>query len=347
MDNLTNTMAPLVIDIAIAAIILLVACLRAKAGIYHCVMSVVVIIVALAIGIVGSKLLTPIVKDAVWNGFYKQEIEEKFDLQVQKALQGTTTFTESFKDSWNNFIDSFDIFKSEKLESLDSFKIEKDDIDYSDSQLVLKFRALTLVKAELTLEKLIHLGLFGVISAVFLLLLTMLKNLLEKVANFSAVGWVNHGLGFVLGLVEIIVILIVIVRGAELLGINFFRNISEGTVLLSWLIGGDIQGTINSLQTLTIDDLKNIEIEDLTTVDLNDAADQLKELIKGVDLEKAPEDVKELIDKIDINTITEDVQEIVDSIDVEGLSDKATDIVQNVKDNATQKATDAILDYIK
>ena len=344
MDNFTTTISPLVVDIAIAVIILLVACLRAKAGVYHCVMSVVVIILALAIGLVGSKLLTPVVKDAVWNGFYKEEVETKFDNQVQKALEGTVTFQDSFKESWNNFIDSFDIFGDNKAENL---KIDNDSVDYSDSQLVVKLRALTIVKAELTLEKLIHVGLFGVISAIFLLLLTLLKNLLEKIANFSIVGWVNHGLGFVLGLVEIIVILIVIIRGAGLFGINFFKDISEGTLILKWLVGGDIQSTIVNLQNLTIDDLKNIQIENLTTVDLNEAAQQLKELVKGIDLSQAPDELNQIIENIDVNSVSDEVKEILNTIDVEGLSDKAKEVVDTVKNSATEKAADAILNFIK
>jgi|GEM_PF-2838466 len=340
MDNLTTTISPLVIDIAIAAIILLVACLRAKAGIFHCVMSVVVIIVAIAIGLVLSKALTPIVKDNVWNGYYKEHIENKFDEEVSSAVEGTKTFDKSFKESWNLMIESFS--DSFGIEQASTLKITSDEIDYSDSQMVIKLRALTLVKAELMVEKFVHLILFGVISAASLLLLTMLKNLLEKIADFSIIGWANHGLGFVLGFVEIVVILILIIRGAGLLGIDFFSKLSEGTILLKWLVGGDIQNTLINLQNVTVDDIKNLTIEDFTTVDMEEVGNQLKELINSADLSMAPEEVNQLIDNIDPENVTQEVKEIFKSIDVDGLSEKALEIVDDAKEGATQKAIDTI-----
>lgn len=288
MDNLTTTISPLVIDLIIAVIILLVAALRAKAGIYHAVMSVVVIILALAIGMVASKLLTPAVSNYYWKT-YGPKVEEKFDKEVETALKGDNSIAQTFADAWNRIIDNFD---SEKLDSL---KIHQKNTDYSDSEMVQKLKAVTMLKAKLTVEKVSHLALFGVITAIALLVLTLIKNILGKVAELPVIGWVNHGGGFILGAVEAIVVLILVVRGATMLNIPFFQNLSEGTVLLKWLIGGDVQSAIHGIQNLTIEDLKNIKLEDLTTVDFSDVGRQVKEILKGLPLKQVVEGAENLI----------------------------------------------------
>ena len=277
MDNLTTTISPLVIDLIFLVFILLIAAIKAKAGLYDSVVSVVIIFVALAIGLVASKMLTQQVADYYWQS-YGPKVEAKFDKQVEQAQSGETSIAETFADAWNQIIKNFD---SEKL---NEFQIKVKEQDFSDAEIVQKLRALTLLKSKLVVENVVHLALFGVITAIALLALTLIKNVIGKVADFSVIGWVNHLGGFALGAIEAIVILIVIIRGAGLLHIDFFQNLSEGTVLLKWLIGGDVQSAISGIQSLTIEDLKNIKLEDLTTVDLRDVGSQVKELLKSVKL---------------------------------------------------------------
>lgn len=291
MENLTNTISPLVIDIIFAVIILLVAALKAKAGLYQTVMSVAVIIIALAIGLVCSKMLTPTVKDYAWKK-YSVTVADNFDSTVEAARSGEKSMSQAFQDSWNSIVKSFG---SEKANAI--FSIGQDDIDYSDEELVAKLKALTLMKSELLTERVVKVGLFGVITAIALFVLTIIKNILGKVAEFSIVGWANHLGGFVLGAVEAIVILIIVVRGANMLNIQIFNQLSEGTVLLKWLIGGDVQAAIQSLQNLTIEDVKNIKLEDLTTVDFDNLSDQVKELVNNVDVSDLTETSKDLVNE--------------------------------------------------
>lgn len=342
MEQLTTTISPLVIDLFIGAIILVVALLRAKAGIFQCVMAVVVIILSLALGIVGSQILTPIVKTAVWDHYYAEETARKFDEEAELAMKGQKSFEQSFKESWNDLIESFGTDK------VDVLLMDDSQVDYSDSQMVEKLRALTLLKAELMVTNLVHMVLFGLMSAIGFFVFTLLKNMLDKVANFSIVGWANHALGFALGLVEIIVILIVIFRGATLLNITFFSDIAEGTVLTKWLVGGDIQSSLTKLQSITFDDLRNIELDDLTTVDFDEVGSEVKDIIDSIDTEALPEEVQDVIDKVDTEQIKDDVEGIVDSIDTEGAKEKVDGVVDGVKNvvDKTKKAVDTTKDVV-
>ena len=311
MDNLTTTISPLVIDLIIAVIILLVACLKAKAGLYQSVMSIVVIILAVAIGLVGAKLLEKPVSDYAWSK-YSVTVEEKFDAEVEAALSGERSLSKVFQDSWNRLIQSFGV------EQLDGLMIkDTDDVDYQDNEMVAKLKILALSKSKLLCDKVCHLALFGIITAIALLVLTIIKNLLGKVADFSIIGWVNHGGGFVLGAIESIVIILVVVRGAGLLNIPTFRNLSEGTVLMKWFVGGDVQSTITKLQDITIEDIKNIKLEDLTTVDFDQVGEDLKDIIKNIDMTKVPEQITDAVDKIDkeeIKGVTDAVKDVVDGV---------------------------------
>ncbi|MDO5331527.1 MAG: hypothetical protein Q4E99_02500, partial [Bacillota bacterium] len=125
MDNLVNTVSPLAIDIIIAIIILLVACLKAKAGIYQSIMSVAVVVLALAIGFIGARWLKEPVSDYAWSK-YGPTVEEKFDEKVNAAVSGEKSLSQVFQDSWNKIIDSFDIDQLKILE------IQEDDVDYQN-----------------------------------------------------------------------------------------------------------------------------------------------------------------------------------------------------------------------
>ena len=162
----------------------------------------------------------------------------------------------------------------------------------------MKVKAVTLAKAKLLCDKVCEVGAFGIITAIALLVLTIIKNIIGKVAEFSVVGWANHLLGFALGAVEMIVILLVIVRGAGLINIHFFQDLSEGTVLLKWLVGGDVQAALQSLQSLTFEDIKNIKIEDLTTVDFKSVGEQVKELVENIDVSGALDTVQKTVEQI-------------------------------------------------
>lgn len=295
MDNLTTTISPLVIDVIIAILILLLAAIKAKAGIYQSVMAIVVIVIALAVGFVGAKLLEPSVSDYAWSK-YGPKVEAEFDTQVDAALGGTKSLDEVFQTSWNNLVDSF--AKAFNSDNLNSLRIKDTDIDYHDTEAVQKLKVLTLAKARLLCDKVCLVGLFGLCTALALLALTIIKNIIGEVADFSVIGWLNHGLGFVFGAVEMIVILLVIIRGAGMLGITFFQDLSEGTVLLTWLIGGDIENALQVLQNLTFEDIKNIKIEDLTTVDFESVGNQVEELLKTVDFSEVNKKVQEVVDVV-------------------------------------------------
>lgn len=294
MEELRNTLSPVVIDLIIAALILLVACLKAKAGIFQSVMSAVVVILAIAIGFVASKYLQEPVSNYAWQK-YGPIVEEKFDAEVEASVTGEESLGQVFRRSWNRIIESFD------LEFLEALEMKEDNPDFSTDEMIAKVKVITLTKAKLLCDRVCKVALFGIITAIALLVLTIIKNILDKVANFSIVGWANHLLGFVFGLVEMTVILLVIIRFAGMISITFFQELSEGTVLLKWLIGGDINATLHSIQNLSWDDLKNMDLklEDLTTVDFKSVGEQIKNIMKNINIPKElTETVKDVAGEI-------------------------------------------------
>ena len=337
MENLTATISPLVLDLVLAAVILLVALIKAKTGLYQSVMSIVVIILSLAIGFVGARLFTEPVSDYVWKG-YGPKVEAKFDEEVSLALEGDMGLGQAFKNSWNRVISDLG---SEKL--TESLSIENEEIDYTDSELVAKVKQLTLLKTRMLVDKVCRLVMFGLCMALALLLLTLIKNFIGNVADFSDIGWVNRFGGFCLGFIEAIVVMLMIVRGAGLLNINYFANLSEGTVLLSWLVGGDVQSTIKKVQELSLEDIRKIKLEDLTTVDFSDVSNQLKDLIENTEqLKPATDFVEDLSDEIDADAIVDAVGDAVG-----GAADKTKEGAEKVKDaGETVKKVKGIIDKL-
>ena len=293
MDSLVNSISPLAIDAILAILILLVACLKAKAGIYQSIMSAAVIVLALAIGFLGARWLKDPVSDYVWTQ-YGPKVERKFDEKVSAATSGEKSSRQVLQDAWNNIIDSFDVEQLRILEIQD----EADDVDYQNSAAIQKLKAISLAKSRLLCDKVCQFALFGVITAIALLVLTIIKNIIGKLADFSIIGWANHLLGFAFGAVEMIVIMLVIVRGAGLIGIHFFQDMSEDTVLLKWLVGGNLETALYSIQHLSFEDIKNINIDDLTTVDFKSVGNQVEDLLKNLDLSGVTDKAKGMVDVI-------------------------------------------------
>ena len=288
MENTINTLSPLVIDIIFAALILLVACIKAKVGFFQSIMKVVVIILAIAIGFICSRVFLEPVSEFVW-GKYGPIIEEKFDKKVEDTEKGEKSASDFFKDAWNDTISGFG---SEKLDSL---LIKESDVDFKDSETVQKLKVFTLAKSKLLCDKVCQIGLFFMSTAIALLVLTIIKNILGDLANFSVIGWVNHGLGFAFGALEMTVILLVVIRGAGLLGIDFFVNLSEGTVLLNWLIGGNIAEAISTVKNLSFEDFKNIDLSKFSTIDFKAVGEQVEEMVKDIDVNGVIEQVQDVI----------------------------------------------------
>ena len=114
MESTLTTLSPLVIDIIFAALILLVACIKAKIGFFQSVMKVVVVILAIAIGLVCSKVFLEPASNFVWEK-YGPVVERQFDNKVEKIGNGERSGSDIFKDVWNDTISGFG---SEKLNSL-------------------------------------------------------------------------------------------------------------------------------------------------------------------------------------------------------------------------------------
>lgn len=291
MENLVNTVNPLAIDFVIAIVILLVACIKARAGIYHSVMSIVVIVLALALGFVGVQWFKAPVCEFAWQEIGPR-VEKEFDDRVDAAMKGEESLGQMLRGVWN------DIIGSTEIDKLTALEIHDEDFDPQNSESIQKAKLITLMKAKLLCDKICQVILFGVLSGLAFLALTIIKNIVGEIADFSIIGWANHLLGFLFGALEVIVILLVIVRGAGVLGIHFFQDMSQDTVILKWLVNGDLDTALYAVRHLTVQDIQNIDIKDLTTVDFESVGKQVEELIENIDLTEATDKIDSLVDSV-------------------------------------------------
>jgi len=230
---------PVLLDVIIGAIMLIFALIKAKIGILKGILSVAAFLLAVGIAFVGSKYLLPIVKPYVWDKI-EIKIEEKVNKELDGLSDGTSGFSDTVKDSWNTFIDNFG---SDKLEFLKSEEVTDGvlkNTDLKNSELMQSLKTLAIEKGEIAAEKVIRIILAIVIYFVAHLLLKLLVKWLNKAGDLPIIGWVNHTLGFVVGLIEITVLFLIVVRGANLFNISFFTDLAEGTYILKWLCGGSV-----------------------------------------------------------------------------------------------------------
>ena len=242
-------------DIIIAAIILVWALIKGYQGLIKCILSVLVIVLAIAAGIYGSKAAAKPAGDFVWER-YGPKIEAKFDEELGEALSGGQSAIDKFKESWDGMLESTGISQLNGListitgsQSANTQKVPDETTEGAietipaqtpakpDSTLTGKLKATVMQNAEAICRRVVHIILFIVIALIALLILTLLKDWIANIKELPVIGGIDHFAGFVLGAAEAIIVMMIIIRAAGGLGIDFFKEQSANTILLKWLCG--------------------------------------------------------------------------------------------------------------
>ena len=242
-------------DIILLLIILIWGLIKGYQGFIKCVLSVVVIVLAIAAGIYGSKALSEPVGDFVWDR-YGPKIEQKFDEELDEALSGGKSAIDKFKDSWGSILESTGISQFNGLISTikgigspaestgadaEGEAAETDGTAaqpvQTDSTLTAKLKETVMANAEAICRRVCNIILFIVIALVALLVLTLLKDWISNVRELPVIGGIDRFAGFVLGVAEATLVLMIIIRAAGGLGIDFFKENSANTILLKWFCG--------------------------------------------------------------------------------------------------------------
>ena len=268
MNGFTETISAYLPDIILAAIILVWALVKGYQGLIKCILSVLVIVLAIAAGIYGSKALAEPVGDFVWDR-YGPKIEKKFDEELGEALSGGQNAIDKFKESWDSMLESTGISQLNGLISTitgsQTAPAQSETAEGSeettettepptpqtpvktDSTITGKLKATVMKNAEAICRRVVHIILFIVIALVALLVLTLLKDWIANIRELPVIGGIDHFAGFVLGAAEAVIVLMIIIRAAGGLGIDFFKEQSANTVLLKWFCGEGLDtGFINS-----------------------------------------------------------------------------------------------------
>lgn len=254
-------------DIILLLIILIWGFIKGYQGFIKCVLSVVVIVLAVAAGIYGSKALSEPVGNFVWDR-YGPKIEEKFDKELDEALSGGKNAIDKFKESWSNVLESTGISQfngiistikgigspagaEESAEKPEAEATESNDITampkQGDSTLTAKLKDTVMKNAEAICRRVCNIVLFIIITLIALLVLTLLKDWISNVRELPVIGGIDRFAGFVLGVAEATLVLMIIIRAAGGLGIDFFKENSANTILLKWFCGEGLDtGFINN-----------------------------------------------------------------------------------------------------
>ena len=209
------------IDAIVVIIFLLFMVVKGKRGLYSSAMSVFVIVISLSLGIfISNSLAQPVFKLVFPQ--VEQKLEEKYDREMAALENDELTPAKSLSNQYNKLMKSF---------HLDGM-VSEDSID-----ITAKAKEAVLEQAANMTYKLIKFGLFAISVAIGLFVMTIIKNFFGTIAKWPVIGWVNTWGGMALGFLECYVLFFLLIKGADFLGIEFFNNISDGTVIMNFING--------------------------------------------------------------------------------------------------------------
>ena len=244
------------VDLIILAIILVWGIVKAVQGLLKSLLAVVVLVLAIIIAMVGSNFLAEPVGDFVWQK-YGPTIEQRFDDEFGTAIEGGENALNGFKESWSKFLESSGISQINSLISTlagegsgsnaegDSEATDGSESTSSQNALVKntfssRIKETVMDNAKLGCYKIVHVVLFIIIAIIAVLVLGLLRDWIQNVTRLPIIGKMDHFLGFLLGIAEAVIVIFFIVRLAGLLGIDTFKDLSQGTILLNWFCGGGL-----------------------------------------------------------------------------------------------------------
>ena len=222
-DAVVNSHFGLIVDIALGLVILFFALLHARKGLYSSFSGLIAIVVAITLGIVGANLFTQPVMDAAWPKV-EQTVAENYDTSVGQAI---TEIHDAVGETAGKLL-SFTHLDGTAKQVLN----ESAAVSWTEAP---KLQLLELVQT--ALQEVIHGVLFLVIAILGLLLFKPINALVEKINDAPGLRQLNWLGGFLLGALECVVVLFLIMKVCELRNVSFFRDIQEGSWIVTKLMG--------------------------------------------------------------------------------------------------------------
>lgn len=210
-------MSPLVLDLILAAVVLLVAVIFAKRGFYKILMPLLVFVAAVVVaGFLSNSLKAP-VTDAVF---------PKVESKVVAALEQTDLKAPNPEALFDNAVallpEGLQPLAQRLEESLTQFLT----VDVDPEAAVLDMaRALT--------EAVVRIVLWLILFLAALLVFSLLKKVVGLVFKLPIISWLDHAGGFVLGLGFILFALYALGWILTVFGITYLHELGEGTRLFS------------------------------------------------------------------------------------------------------------------
>ncbi len=257
MDSFLVNYAPYIADAVCVLLLVLVAWGFAKKGLYECLMPFIVLILALSLGIYGSRVLTkPITENYVF-----PKVEEKVRERYESALADSGAAEDlggiegedlrsidisslgegldEIKQSIGELADKYGI----DIKGLDLDELLKPAEGSSGSQAPmnaqdLKDRLLEglIDKAYGVTSTIVHWVLFAVLTVIGLLVFNLLKRLVGLITKLPIISFFNAAGGILIGAAVFTVVIFIGSRLLRRFGVDFLDRWSQGTVVLNYFM---------------------------------------------------------------------------------------------------------------
>lgn len=267
---------PFAVDIAVLLILFVFAKVHQRKGLSGTVLPVVIVVVSVAAGFIGSNLLMPSLKPVVWEKV-ETRVEAYYDEKLGTTIEDTTKPIESVKESLQSLSEKFDLNIGEGSEDASPEVLQ-------EAGMNDKIKEVVMLKAELITERILKTALFIAIALLSMLILRLFTRHRGKKERKTVVGKLDAFAGFIFGAIEGLVIMFAVTRVCGLVHVDFFNELAEGTRILSWINGGSIQQAMQQLQQLDFEAIKKLDLEDIKNFDVRSIGEKiggLTEKIKG------------------------------------------------------------------
>lgn len=213
----------LIVDIAVVLIFLLFALLHARRGFYKTFAGIIAITVAIVCGIAGAGILTPPVMEKVWPKV-EASVSDHYDASVGQTITELHELVGSGAEKLLQITHLED--KAENV--LEEHKAVSWTQAPKEKLVQLVYKAL---------REVVHALLFIAIALLGLLLFKPLNALVDKINDapgFKQMDWLG---GFIVGLLECLAVFFIAIKICEMRDVSFFRDIQEGSWLITKLLG--------------------------------------------------------------------------------------------------------------
>ena len=233
MDN------ALIIDLVLAAVLVVFALLGARKGLIRSLMALVSVVVAL----IGATLLTAMFVEPVTDLVYPK-VEERVLEQFERDIPSDALAAEDGDLSAGGLLPDE---LSEALDTLKRFGVSDDAIDGVTKSVTDSAASAAERAAYLLVKTIVQAALFLAFFLALMLLLRLLTHGLDRLFSLPVLAQLNSLGGAALSLVEGALLLFLVIYLAPRLGVTWFADHAAGTHLLAWFLNNTPRSIIASL----------------------------------------------------------------------------------------------------